>query len=45
MSELGGYSPHEESQVPAGLGSDDRSSHELCDLRTCVLTGIHTCVH
>lgn len=45
MSELGGYSPREGSQVPAGLGSDDRSSHELCDLRKHVLTGIHTCVH
>ena len=45
MSELGSYSPHEESQVPAGLGSGDQSSHELCDLRTRVLTGIHTCVH
>ena len=45
MSDLGGYRPREESQVPAGLGSDDCSLHELCDLRKCVLKGIHMCVH
>ncbi|MXQ89740.1 hypothetical protein E5288_WYG011528 [Bos mutus] len=37
MSDLGGYRPREESQVPAGLGSDDCSLCELCGLRKCVL--------
>lgn len=45
MSDLGGYRPREESQVPAGLGSDDCSLCELCGLRKCVLKGIHMCMH